>query len=150
MPKNNSFFLRLIKFFIISFYSLLIIDIFFYSDKLTYACKKYLLFPNSQILLVTFLFASIFFSIIPKIKQPRKFRHYDIVLIIFSSIILLILQFNISKNIYFETGWDVELISNTINKIIYNNWEVRFEEYFSYSPNNLFITGLLLKIKMII
>lgn len=63
--------------------------------------------------------------------------------IMIGTVLLFILQVYLCKNIYFETAWDARVMVTAARQMGSGSYQGEFDTYFSYYPNNLFLTTLL-------
>ena len=63
--------------------------------------------------------------------------------VMIGTVILFILQVYLCKNIYFETAWDARVMVTAARQMGSGIYQGEFDTYFSYYPNNLFLTTIL-------
>lgn len=131
--------------------SLIITDVFMKSDSIEYITKKAFLFNNRVIFIFSIFFSLVIFFFVRKFRIKNDCQKPDrYYLIIFSSIVLFIIQNFITYYIYFYPGWDAGAIRSTVFDIINNNGVIgEGNQFYWYSlnPNNLNLTGILLLIE---
>jgi hypothetical protein len=121
------------------------------SDSTEYITKKAFNFNNRVIFVFGIIFSLIILFIARKFQimngSQKPDRYY---FIIFSSIVLFIIQNYITYHIYFYPGWDAGAIRSSVFDIISNNGVIgEGNQFYWYSlnPNNLNLTGILLLIE---
>lgn len=120
-------------------FSLLLAELLDYTFKLPYKI------PNIISLLIIIIILYTSFKIY-KNKNKISNKKYTIYLIIFS-ILSFIIQLIITSNIYFKTGWDVEVIEELTNNFItQNNLN---SSYLTLYPNNLVLILIYIIIRKI-
>lgn len=121
----------------------LLLLLLFFSNK-EYLCKKTVLLSNSTIVCaVLFIVTVVTFLIIVRKKKTESIcMNYDRLVLILT-IVLFGIQFYISYNILFYTGWDVNGVVSTARAIAYGD-SAKINSYYAYSiyPNNLFVTSI--------
>lgn len=115
--------------------------VLFYASSTKYAYKKKFLFNNVTILAIGFilLIAGISFGVILLRKIAVNLDYC----VLIGTIVLLGLQIYMCKNIYFETAWDARVMVTAARQMGNGVYQGEFDTYFSYYPNNLFLTMLL-------
>jgi len=125
--------------------SLLIINVFLYSDLSNYPCKQPLPISNKfSIIISIFLCALICFVVTRRYKSDKSINNSRVILI--ASLILLAVQFFITYNIYFYTGWDAGWIHQTIEELSYHQGVLKPDQYYFFSryPNNINLSSIFL------
>lgn len=114
--------------------------LFFAADTKYFYKKKYLLNNISLWLLgcvVLILGTALFIVLLRNIKWKLDYC------VFIGTIILFGVQVYICKNIYFETGWDARVMVTTARQLGNGIYQGEFDGYFSYYPNNMFLTVIL-------
>lgn len=106
-------------------------------------CKKHFTLPNLVVLLIDLVFvaATVFIAIRYRRGIERaldKIVNRGLVLAL-SAVLFFVLLY-IAKNVYFLTGWDVDVVINSAVSI--SQGGVASEGYFTYYPNNVFLVYL--------
>ena len=91
------------------------------------------------VIAIDLLFAFLFVKLINNNNVSNKKYYY--VISVFQ-ILLFIIQIIILFSIKFNTGWDVELVKNTVDTFI-KNGSLMNNEYLSIYPNNILLVGIL-------
>lgn len=73
-----------------------------------------------------------------KRERIKCTRRYWIFLVI-STLVLLVLQIIIVKNIFFQVGWDVSYLKDAAQQYVDNNLDEFHKHYFEKNPNNIFM-----------
>ena len=73
-----------------------------------------------------------------KRERTQCTRRYWIFLVI-STLVLLVLQIIIVKNIFFQVGWDVSYLKDAAQQYVDNNLDEFHKHYFEKNPNNIFM-----------
>lgn len=139
---------EIVRWSLIILMGVLILLVLFLQNVESYASLK--IFPAENIVLA--LFGSLMIAGILKAKGIRRkknrFRKYSkhLQLLCMVSVLLLILQLIISWNIYFRTGWDVNMIMTAAEQVASGKTENLNNVYFSRYPNNVMLVWLFSKL----
>lgn len=117
------------------------ICVLFYAQSTKYPYKRKFLFNNTTILAIGFVLLVV--GMVFGVALLRKIAVNLNYCIMVGTAILFIMQIYICKNIYFETAWDARIIVTAARQIGNGVYQGEFDTYFSYYPNNLFLTMLL-------
>lgn len=117
------------------------ICVLFCAANTRYTHKKKFLFNNITILLIGFILLAAGMALAVMLLRRMAINFSYCVLA--GTVILFILQIYTCKNIYFETAWDARVMVTAARQIGNGVYQGEFDTYFSYYPNNLFLTTLL-------
>ena len=117
------------------------------ANYINYAYKLDIVKNNIYIYLLTLIAVVFFVYIVKKNSIYKFFISNRKIKLIFISVILFLVQVIIIYTYYFRTGWDVEAIINKAYSLgLGEEDKYFFTSYFSYYPNNIFITIVFSKI----
>ncbi len=117
------------------------------ANYINYAYKLDIVKNNIYIYLLTLIAVVFFVYIVKKNSIYKFFISNRKIKLIFISVILFLVQVIIIYTYYFRTGWDVEAIINKAYSLgVGEEDKYFFTSYFSYYPNNIFITIVFSKI----
>lgn len=119
---------------------LVVVSICLFAYQTDYSYKKEFLLPNWQYALLGIIcFAGIALLVQAVSRVFRNSKHPDRVMMAVSVLFGGCLIF-LSYHYYFKTGWDAQVVEGTAKCIAYYDWEAVQNKYFSYYPNNVFLT----------
>ena len=128
---------------------LILANILLFSDSLSYGCKTDPLIANRIIFVISTIACLILIFKFAFLQRILNFRLLNFgYFFLFANVVLFVVQFIITLNIYFFTGWDVYVLHSAVYELIYNQGEIR-HSYFSYYPNNLNLVGILFIIEIL-
>ena len=76
-------------------------------------------------------------------KLLDKSKYVNLIMVGFSILYCIGLIF-LTRHYYFETGWDANVVEMNANNIVLKEWGAMSNFYYSYCPNNIFLTYLVL------
>ena len=117
------------------------ICVFFLAADTKYSYKRKYLLNNISLWLlgcVVLLGGMALFMVLSK-KVKWKLDYC----VLIGTIVLFGIQVYICKNIYFETAWDAKILVTTARQMGNGIYQGEFDTYFSYYPNNMFLTLVL-------
>ncbi len=100
-----------------------------------FSVSKWILFFAAIIIVAAIIVVG---NILAKREDVQHNKRYLITIII-SSLVLLVLQIVIVKNIYFQVGWDVSYLREAAEQYVENNLDEFHTHYFEKNPNNIFM-----------
>lgn len=115
--------------------------VLFFAQSTKYAYKRKFLLNNVTLLVIGFILliggGILCASILRKITIHLNYC------VLAGTALLFISQIYICKNIYFETAWDARVMVTAARQMGNGIYQGEFDTYFSYYPNNLFLTTLI-------
>lgn len=128
--------------FILKALLLLILGIVWFGTGADYAYKKVFALPNIVFSLLGLAVIAIFSIVAYKIGGAlKKVRYTDIIMLGMSCLFFVFLVV-LTYHYYFKTGWDAQMVEWAAKAIAQKDWEEVQNLYFSYYPNNVFLTFL--------
>ena len=146
--KNGlrSSFYNIFRIAVVIIFELLLIYIIFmvigFGNTLNYTCKKTFELFNYQLLIIGLILVASIMIVLRKFNDKLEKILSKDTAIIFATCILIMIQIVISCNVYFQTGWDVEILLKNAQKIASNDISSITTGYFSIYPNNIFLLWL--------
>lgn len=125
-----------------------IVFLLLFFSYVDHARKKEFLLSNGVLLVIGVILTAV--GVFCYIKFRKKiddfFANLNSKWIYFLSLLLFFVSVFIIRNIYFTTGWDSAIITNTAKWLAAGEYSRINSNYFSIYPNNLFITWVYSKL----
>ena len=121
--------------------TVIIADIFFFSDSIEYYTKKVFLLSNRELLIISI---GICLVLVLVLKRRRKeYVNYEPVVLAIglASILLFIFQLIIVLNMFFYSGWDAGGVRDSVFEILNKTYNIWYP--YSRFPSNINITALM-------
>lgn len=119
---------------------LLIVGIIWFGTGADYAYKKVFVLPNVVWALLGILVLCIIGAIAHGMGALLKKCKFPDVLMLGVSGLFFVVLVVLSYHYYFKTGWDAQMVEGAARAIAENDWVSVQNKYFSYYPNNVFLT----------
>ncbi len=128
--------------FILGILMLLIVALCMFGTGAEYAYKKVFALPN----VVYAIWGVVCFALVGVIAYKlgsllEKNRRSNLIMLLLSGLFFLGLVV-LAYHYYFKTGWDAQMVEWAAKAIAIRDWEGVQNRYFSYYPNNVFLTFL--------
>ena len=160
---NEDFINKVVKFMSIIMLASILPIMLFIDTRVYYYYRNGIKLDNYILFLGIFLIIVILFGIKKLLKNKRdkvkniitKIERKTTIIIVVLFILLIAFQVLMVKDLYFETGWDVEHITKAIKNflktgILDDRSIFDGHKYFSIYPNNLFLTNIFVIISKIV
>ena len=126
--------------FILAVLMLLIVAFCMFGTGAGYAYKKEFALPN----VVYAILGVAGFALVGLISYKlgawlEKSRHSNLIMLLLSGVFFCLLVV-LTYHYYFKTGWDAQKVEWAAKAIAERDWEGVQSKYFSYYPNNIFLT----------
>ncbi len=119
---------------------LLMVGIVWFGAGAEYAYKKEFVLPNMIWALLGILVLCGIGAMARGMEMLlKKSRFPDVVMLGISGLFFVVLVV-LSYHYYFKTGWDAQMVEGAAKAIAENDWVSVQNKYFSYYPNNVFLT----------
>lgn len=119
---------------------LAVVGICAFCTRMDYAYKKEFMFPNWLYMMLgvlCVLAVSAGAHLLGKLLE--KTHHTGAIMMLVSGLFFVGLVV-LSYHYYFKTGWDAQTVEGTAHMIALGDWDAAQSKYFSYYPNNIFLT----------
>lgn len=127
--------------------TVIIADIFFFSDSIEYATKKVFLLSNRALLIISLGICLVLILFLKRIGKVSISYKQVVLALGLASILLFIFQLIIVLNMFFYSGWDAGGVRDSVFEIINETYNIWYP--YSRFPSNINITALMVVVAKI-
>ena len=127
--------------------TVIIADIFFFSDSIEYATKKVFLLSNRALLIISLGICLVLILFLKRIGKVSISYKQVVLALGLASILLFIFQLIIVLNMFFYSGWDAGGVRDSVFEIINETYNIWYP--YSRFPANINITVLMVVVAKI-